>query len=139
LARPAAKDGIPEKNARESLVYKPPAWPEAPDTRGMLTRLALGTAFVLALCVGALVLGRRWLRKLPVASSTGGEMRVVETLSLGQRCRVHLVRVGRRRVLVGVDPSGVRAITPLPDLFEQALEEAEAEAASAGGGPTGAA
>jgi len=98
----------------------------------MLTRLALGTGFVLALCVGALVLGRRWLRKLPAASSTGREMRVVETLSLAPRCRVHLVRVGRRRVLVGVDPTGLRAITPLPDLFEQALEEAEGAAAPGG-------
>lgn len=125
----AGKDAIPEKNARESLVYRPPAWPEPPDTRAMLTKLGVGTVVVLVLCVGSMVLGRRWLAKVPAATSTGGQMRVVETLTLGQRCRVHLVRVGRRQVLVGVDPTGLRTVTPLPDVFEVALTEAETAAA----------
>src|SRR5262245_45755091 len=53
---PAAK-----KTEKGGLVYTPPAWPEEPDPKAMLTRLGLGTVLVLGLCVGTLWLGKCWL------------------------------------------------------------------------------
>lgn len=109
------------KETKEPLAYTPPQWPEAPDPKAMLLRLGLGTAFVLALCVGSLWAGKHWLRKLPAAGPGKGQMAVVETLALGGRCSVHLVKVGSRQVLVGTDAGGLKAITPLPEPFDSAL------------------
>ena len=111
----------------EPLAYTPPAYPEAPDPRAMLLRLALGTGFVLVLAVTTIWLGRRWLKQGPAADAPASRLGVVETLPLGNRCAVHLVRVGRQQVLVGVDATGLRSLVALPDLFEETLTHAEAD------------
>ncbi len=118
---------LPEPSAvpTDSLAYTPPTWPEAPDPRGMLLRLGLGTAFVLVLCVATILLSKRWLRPPNAAITTTNRLALVETLPLGNRCVVHLVRVGRQQVLVGVDGAGVKSLVALPELFEDALTQAE--------------
>jgi flagellar biogenesis protein FliO len=125
---PAQIPGKPAKQGKDALVYTPPQWPEAPDPKAMLLRLALGTAFVLALCVGSLWVGKRWLKKLPTTAAGTGQMTVVETLNLGNRCCMHLVKVGARQVLVGTDGSGLTTIAPLPETFDSTMQELEADA-----------
>lgn len=121
---------IIEPAGKGKLVYAPPVMPEAPDARGMLTRLGLATAGVLALCVVTLWLGKRWLGVTTGATSATSQLRFVETLALGNRCAVHLVHVGNRPVLIGSDPSGLKGIVPLPEaFFEQALGAAESAVA----------
>jgi flagellar biogenesis protein FliO len=110
---------------KNSLDYVPPSWPDAPDARAMLTRLALGTVAVTVLCVATLLVGRRWLRRLPGQPSTNTRMTLVETLPLGNRCLVHLVRVGKQQVLVGLDGAGLKSLVALPDVFDDALAVAE--------------
>jgi flagellar biogenesis protein FliO len=110
---------------KNSLDYVPPTWPEAPDAGAMLTRLGVGTAVVLALCVGSLVVCRRWLRRLPGQGGTPTHMTLVETLPLGNRCLVHLVRVGKQQVLVGLDGGGLKSLVALPEAFDDALVEAQ--------------
>jgi flagellar biogenesis protein FliO len=130
-APPAA---APEQKG--SLEYAPPAWPEPPDSRAMLTRLGVGTAVVLVLCVATLVFCRRWLRQVPGQGGGNTRMTLVETLPLGNRCLVHLVRVGRQQVLVGLDGGGLKSLVALPDAFDDALAEAqEAPAVAAEGAP----
>jgi hypothetical protein len=121
----AAPPEAPPAAAEEqkgSLEYAPPAWPEAPDPRAMLTRLGVGTAVVLALCVGTLVLCRRWLRQVPGPGGANARMALVETLPLGNRC---LVRVGKQQVLVGLDGGGLKSLVALPDAFDDALDQAQ--------------
>ena len=110
---------------KESLDYVPPTWPEAPDSRAMLTRLGVGTAVVLVLCVASLYLSRRWLRRVPGPGNANARMTLVETLPLGNRCLVHLVRVGNQQVLVGLDGAGLKSLVALPDAFDDALAEAQ--------------
>lgn len=122
-ATKGTKAAAPAAAPRESLKYTPTEWPEAPDTAGMLRRLVVGTTIVLVLCVGTMVAGRRWLRGTPARSPSGNLMHLLETVSLGNRCSVHLVQVGDQQVLVGVDGNGVKSLVPLPPSFERALAD----------------
>jgi flagellar biogenesis protein FliO len=122
---PALSQPAPSLAPADSLVYTPPTFPEAPDPRSMLLRLLLGTAFVLVLSVVTIFLSRRWLRQVGAPSAATGRLAVVETLPLGNRCALHLVRVGRQQVLVGVDAAGLKSLVALPELFDEALAEAE--------------
>jgi hypothetical protein len=88
---------------------------KAPDITPMLTRLALGTVFVLGLCVVTLRLGRRWLCAPTAEGNLGRQFEVLETLAVGNRCAVHLVRAGGRHLLAGVDASGLKALVALDD------------------------
>ncbi len=110
---------------KTSLDYVPPTWPEAPDASAMLTRLGVGTAVVLLLCAGTLVVCRRWLRRLPGEGGISTHMTLVETLPLGNRCLVHLVRIGKQQVLVGLDGGGLKSLVALPEAFDDALAEAQ--------------
>jgi flagellar biogenesis protein FliO len=110
---------------KDSLEYAEPKWPEPPDSRAMLTRLCVGTVVVLVLCVAMLVVCRRWLRQVPGQGAANTRLALVETLPLGNRCLVHLVRVGKQQVLVGVDGGGLKSLVALPDAFDDALAEAQ--------------
>ncbi len=52
-------------------------------------------------------------------------LRLLETLPLGNRCSVHLVHMGNREVLIGVDGSGIKSIVPLPENFADVLTQTE--------------
>jgi flagellar biogenesis protein FliO len=109
-------------NSTGSLTYTPPAWSEPPNYRGMFLRLALGTAIVLGLCVGTLWCCKRWLRPAPTPANANTQLRLLESLHLGNRCWVHLLHVAKRPVLVGVDAAGVKTLVPLADSFSNLLD-----------------
>lgn len=110
---------------RAALSYTPPALPDGPSPQSLMVRLLVGTAVVLGLGVGVLWIGRRWLAPAPPKFAAPGQMTLVETLALGNRCSVHLVAVGARQVLVGVDASGVKSMVALPEQFGETLSELE--------------
>jgi flagellar biogenesis protein FliO len=112
--------------AADSLEYNPPPLPGAPGAGAMLARLMVGTLVVLGLCVGTLWFGKRWVKTEPPRGANS-RLAVVESLALGNRCSVILVRAGPRQVLAGVDGTGLKALVALPDLFEDALEQAQTE------------
>lgn len=122
----------PPKNSTENtsvtppksgpLAYKPPEWPEPPNQQGMFLRLGLGTLFVLGLCVGSIFLCKRWMGNAPQAAKSQGQLKLIETLPLGQRCWMQLVHVGTHSVLVGGDAAGMKTIVPLPESFSTLLE-----------------
>ena len=105
--------------------YEPSSIPDAPDTTAMLMRLGLGTVCVLGLSASTLWLGKRWLRGGPAPVSGAGQLRLVGSISLGNRCSVHLLETGDRQVLAGVDGSGLKSLVPLPQPFETALDDME--------------
>jgi len=118
---PTAASVAVDATTPNKLVYTPPSMPEAPDAKGMLTRLGLATAGVLALCVGSLWVARRWLGPGSPHAATAKHLRLTETLSLGNRCALHLVQVGNRQVLIAADPSGLKSVVPLNESFDAEL------------------
>jgi flagellar biogenesis protein FliO len=79
---------------------------DAPNYAGFLVKMLLGLAALAAACV-ALV---RWKKPTPAVA---GNMHILATVPVG-RGLVHLVRAGDRRLLIGVDLGGVKAIAELP-------------------------
>lgn len=122
--QPDTREPAAAKSSRDELSYTPPEWPDPPDTAAMLRRVVVGTAIVLVLCVGTLWAGKRWLRGAPAGTGSGNALRLVESVSLGNRCAVHLLRTGEHQVLVGVDAAGLKSLVALPPSFENAIAEA---------------
>lgn len=108
---------------KDTLEYEPPALPEMPPLEPMFLRLALGTIFVLILCIVTLWAGRRWVRPLAAPVEESRKLRVVESLALGGRCSVFLLQAEEAKILVGVDHAGIKALLPLPQSFDRALAE----------------
>jgi hypothetical protein len=69
---------------------------------------------------------KNWRRILPGRARTADEkeMSILETLDLGLRHRVLLLRCGEERFLVGTGPAGVQAITRIGNGF---LEDSSTE------------
>jgi flagellar biogenesis protein FliO len=120
--KPRAKVEAKGKGVGE---YTAPQLPDMPSPQALLTRLATGTVFVLGLAVVSLYGARRWLKMAGPVGTTPGAMKLIETLQLGNRCSLHLVQLGKRDVLIGVDGGGIKTIVPLAASFEDVLSEAE--------------
>lgn len=112
--KPSTKS-LPKAGDWKKNGYTRPALPEAPDAGSMLLRLGVGTVVVLVLCVVVLLVGKRWLAPLSPTKSGNQQMTLVESLTLENRCRLHLVKVGEREILIGIDGSGVKTVTPLEE------------------------
>ncbi len=59
-------------------------------------------------------LGEKLSRWMPTRSSRTRQLRLVETLNIGQRSSIALVECGGRPMLVGLGRDGVTTITALP-------------------------
>lgn len=101
----------------QSLTYSPPALPSTPSADSLLLRLAALTLLSLTACgvVAWLARSGRWRARSPAA----GPARLVHVadLALDRRCSLHLLKVGGRRVVVGLDPAGLKAVLLLPESF----------------------
>ncbi|MBI5757124.1 MAG: flagellar biosynthetic protein FliO, partial [Planctomycetales bacterium] len=123
-----AADGQPRKiqaelsSAKPELTYAP-QWPEPPDTGALLLRLGIGTVTVLALCVGTMWFGRRWLKHLPGGVAGCRKLQIEDVLTLGNRAALYLVKVGETQLVVGTDAGGMKSLLALPHQFKEALEE----------------
>ena len=80
------------------------------DVFRMLGSLAL----VIALLV-ALLWALRKLQGKMNGHNTGRRLQIIESLSVGPRQKVALIRVGEREVLVGISPTQINGIASLPD------------------------
>jgi hypothetical protein len=107
------------------LRYTPSPLPESPSTRAMFVRLGGMTVVVLVLAVGVLACGKFWMRGFAKNGVSNGNLALVETLQLGNRCCLHLVQLSSRQVLVGADATGIKTVVPLPDPFDNCLSDAE--------------
>jgi hypothetical protein len=112
-AAPAATPPMP--------TTEPPMAADWPAPRDLLLRLGGGTVLVLGLGVAALLLGRRWLQPKAVGEADKREFELLETLHLGNRCCVHLVRAGGQHLLTGTDATGLKAVTALVDMEAELL------------------
>lgn len=80
-----------------------------PTPWGTLLKMTLGVGVVAVVWIGV---SRYVRRKTP--PNVSSHLGVEASLAVDSRCVVHLVRVGERRLLVGSDPSGVKAVVELP-------------------------
>jgi flagellar biogenesis protein FliO len=107
-----------------SAGYTPPQAPPAPDAGPLLLRLFGMTLFVLLLCAGVLWVVRRLGR--PRLTGTGSDkLKLLESAWLGRRCSLHLVRAGTCRVLIAVDPTGMKTCQLVDEDFAGFLPTAE--------------
>lgn len=99
-----------------------PNWPQPPDTSGMLLRLGFGTIATLGLCVATLVLGRRWLQR-PAAHITSRKLQIEESVVLGHRATLFLVKIGECHLVAGTDAGGLKSLIVLPTAFAEVLDQ----------------
>ena len=111
--------------AKPGSEYKTPSIPDAPNPQALLGRLFMGTVVVLGLSVGSIWMMRRWLQGQMPANALSREMKLIETLRLGNRNSLHLVHIGNREILVGSDTGGIKSIVQLARPFDDALAEVE--------------
>jgi len=115
---------------RESVLKDWDAGEEAMfSTSGLqdqIRKLAWGTATVLVLCIGFLVVGKRWFSGKQLVQPTS-QLQHLASLQLPNRCTVQLVEADGCRVLVGTDASGVKMIVPLQAAFWEHVDDAPAD------------
>jgi flagellar biosynthetic protein FliO len=80
------------------------------DLFRMLGSLALVVALMLAL-----LWGLRQLQSKINSQNSGRRLQIIESLSVGTRQKVALIRVGEREVLIGISPTQINGIASWPD------------------------
>lgn len=103
---PAPAPVASEPSARPAAPT-PIAPPSAPNLFASLLKLVAGLAVMCGLCVAV----AKWAG--PKAPPTPGAMDVAASIAVGP-CVLHLVRAGDRRLLIGTDMGGVKAVLELP-------------------------
>ncbi len=101
---------IPQPSGAEPVAKQFTTPDEAsPTPWGTLLKMTLGVGVV---AVAWLAVARYVGRKAP--ANTPSNLGIEASLPIDSRCVVHLVRVGERRLLVGADAAGVKAVVELP-------------------------
>jgi len=126
LAAPMA--AFAEDAAPGSAATRPVKKPEAQDDKTLSRDGGWGsgwlqTAGALALVIALIFLARFALRRLaPSAGRTaaGGKIEVLARTNLSPRQQLCLVRMGRRLLLVGSGPEGMRTLAEITDPAEVA-------------------
>jgi len=106
----AAVEPAPQPAAATKPALPTPIAPvDGPALGASLARLAGSLAVVCGLCVAAArVAARR------TAAGPDGAMEVLASLPIAGRSSVYLVKAGERRLLIGMDGGGVKALVELP-------------------------
>lgn len=107
LTPSASPTPAPQDTSVKRESPQPIAPPSAPNLVASLLKLAVGLAVMCGVCV----LIAKWVGPKPPA--TPGTMETVASIAVGP-CVLHLVRAGERRLLVGTDLAGVKAVLELP-------------------------
>lgn len=106
--------------SEDAVGYAPPVAPAPPDLGPILVRLAAMTGLVL-LILGGLALWI-WLWRRPVSvTEDRGLLRSLHQIWLGRRCCLQLVEVEGCRVLIAVDPGGIKSVHPVSGDFASLL------------------
>jgi flagellar protein FliO/FliZ len=91
----------------------------APGITGADVFRMLGSlGLVIALLV-ALLWALRKLQGKMNSQNAGRRLQIIESLSVGPRQKVALIRVGEREVLIGISPNQINGIASWPDVTLQ--------------------
>jgi len=89
-----------------------------------------GLCLVLCLLVGAYLGIRKFAPGyFPKMASEGKNLKIVESIGMGERRSIALVEVGGKRFLIGSTPQQINMLTALPEHFSLVAEESEAPVA----------
>ncbi len=102
----------------------------APGITGADVFRMLGSlGLVIALLV-ALLWALRKLQGKMNSQNAGRRLQIIESLSVGTRQKVALIRVGEREVLIGISPTQINGIASWPDGNLQPADFSDSLAAS---------
>ena len=91
-------------------------------SRKLIERIAYNTLFVLILGVGFIFVAKKWLKPGGAAvNQVGSDFEVLNTLSLPGKSNLLLVKVDDERLLVAIDPAGIKSVLHLTDSFAEKL------------------
>ena len=114
----------------KTLFENDPNWSlvssDNPDINELFFKLIFAVLLVLGLGVAAIYVLKKLLPK--ITNLPGKNIRVIETVNLGPRKALHLIKTGSRKLLIGVTNE---SITHLADVTD-ALTETSAEATDNG-------
>ena len=104
-------------------------------TGGFGAQLARTSIALLLVCVAAWWLVRAAARRGMLGAATrGAHMTVIERVSLDPRRALHLVRVGKRVLVLGASDEGLRTLAEIPaDELDLAPSDAATDAATDAG------
>jgi len=118
-ASPGRQPQVQEKSKSNSLFEND----DKPGIRELFFKMMFSVLFLVVLGVAAIYVSKRFLPK--ITKLPGKEIRVAETVHLGQRKAVHLLEIVNRRLLIG---STNENITRLADLTSPTAASAETNA-----------
>ena len=89
-----------------------------------LLRVFGGMGLVLCLLVGAYLCIRKFAPGyFPKVSTDGKNLKIVESIGMGERRSIALVEVGGKRFLIGSTPQQINLLTTLPEHFSLVAED----------------
>jgi flagellar protein FliO/FliZ len=105
----AAAPAVLPVSAPPSTVQPAEPTGESASLGWVMAKLMFGLAIVAGVCIGV----ARWSNRTRQTAPTG-ILSPLAKLAVDPRCVVHLVAAGGRRLLIGVDAAGVKAVLELP-------------------------
>ncbi|UCF42304.1 MAG: flagellar biosynthetic protein FliO [Planctomycetota bacterium] len=91
--------------------------PDSLDTRELFFKLMVSVLLVIALGVAAIYASKRLLPK--ITNLPGRKIHVIETVHLGPRKSVHLVKIGNQRILIGSTNESITKLADINDAFSE--------------------
>lgn len=83
------------------------------DTGQMFFKMMLAVGLIIAMGVGVIYFSRKLLPK--IANLPGKKIQVIETVHLGPRKAVHLLRVGSQHILIGSTADSISKLADIND------------------------
>lgn len=87
------------------------------DTRRIFMKMMLAVLIVLLLGIAVIYVSKKLTGR--AINATGKEIRMLETLYLGSRKSIHLIRIGNRRIVIGCTTDRITKLAEMPHETEQ--------------------
>jgi flagellar biosynthetic protein FliO len=91
-----------------------------PGTRELFFKFMVSVLFLAALAAGGIYISKRLLPN--ISNLSGKEIKIIETVHLGPRKSVHLLEIGRRRMLIGSTNENITRLADLTEAFSELQE-----------------
>ncbi len=106
------KDGVRKKGQRLDLGQT-------------IQKMAFSTFAVLVGCVVVLVAIKKFGLSKVVNQETesSGDMRVIDSVNIGPKCQLRVVQLNKHKIVVAVDPTGIKSVLHLSGAFTDELHE----------------
>jgi flagellar biogenesis protein FliO len=99
---------------------------ESLQLNSTVVKVGLNTLLVLAASIGLIVVVRRGMpRQAQAAKPQTSRLRIEQTLSLGGKAELKVVRCGLHQVLVAIDNGGIKSVVALEPSLEPERENLE--------------